>query len=92
MEAVITEDENAIRGSCRRRHQVAGNPDVLFEFEGQRQGDAASVRWTHSDGARGEVQLKLESDDALEFTWSATDSGTGMRLSSGTATLVRRGE
>ena len=95
IEASITEDDGVIRGRYRARYRVADrpiSPEVFFYFEGMRQGNAASLRWTGGNGARGEVHLKLLSENSLEVVWTATELGRGMGPASGTAVLVRRQE
>ena len=65
-------------------------PDIVdFRFEGKLSGSTTRLPWTGTEGAKGEVQLQLLSDTALEIEWSATSLGKSMGLVSGTAVLDR---
>ena len=93
IETVLHEEGGRLRGQYHARFQVADpkvSPDVDFHFEGMVNGSSARFAWAGTDGARGEVQLRLISDTALEVTWSATDLGKSMGLASGTAVLNRK--
>jgi len=63
---------------------------VHFYFERQAQGNIANLNWTSADGAKGEIQLKLASENALQLVWSATELETELGPSSCTAPLVRK--
>ncbi len=95
IEAVILEDDGALQGRYRARYKVADraiSPDVVFHFGGARQNGSASLSWLGAGGARGEVRLKLLSENALEIAWVARDLGKTQGLGSGIAVLVRRQE
>jgi hypothetical protein len=63
---------------------------VRFYFEGGAQGDVANGVWTGEDGSKGEIQLKLTSDNTLQLVWSLTDAGNVNAPASGTVALVRK--
>jgi hypothetical protein len=93
IEAVIALESGTLRGRYRARYLVtdlAVSPEVLFRFEGAPGPDSASLTWVGAGGSRGEVQLRLLSDDSLEVKWIATEMGRNLGLASGTAVLVRR--
>ncbi len=91
IEATISDDNGVIHGKYRARFQIADrkmSPDVDFSFSGP--SGIASYLWTGTAGAKGELTLKLVSENSLRFDWTATDLGTQQGLSSGTAVLTRR--
>src|SRR5882762_5103340 len=93
MDIVLGEERGILRGRFRSYYPATGRPDpvsVHFYFEGQAQGNIANLNWTSADGAKGEIQLKLASENALQLVWSATELGTESGPSSGTALLVRK--
>jgi len=95
IETVIVEEEGALRGRYRARYQVADkaiSPDVVFSFEGKAKGGLASLPWTGGGGSRGELQLRLVSENSLEVVWSASELGRYQGLTSGTAVLFRKPE
>jgi len=95
VEAVIMDEEGVVRGRYRARYKVpdrAISSDVTFRFEGKSNGETARLSWTGAGGAKGDLSLKLVSSNSMELTWIATDLGSQMGLSSGTAVLTRRQE
>jgi curved DNA-binding protein CbpA len=93
IEATITEDGGAIHGRYRSRFQIvdrAISPDVNFTFTGTPNGSQCNCLWTGAAGARGELTLKLTSDNAMRIDWTASELGSLQGLSSGTAVLTRR--
>jgi len=95
IETIIVEEEGLLRGRYYGRYRVtdrAISPEVIFQFEGQTQSEVAVLEWRGGGGARGEIRLKLLSENSLEVSWSATELGSPPRLAAGTAVLVRRVE
>lgn len=95
MEMVISEENGALHGRYRARYQAPGgslSPDVAFMFEGRPQGNTARFPWSALGRTKGDVQLRLVSENALEIVWTATQMEKEMGLVSGTAVLVRQGE
>jgi hypothetical protein len=99
IEMFITESAGAIYGRYRARYRVGDRPisgDVRFSFEGHcplegRCPDGPTVlTWTGSEGASGEIRLKLLADDSLQVDWRATEFGSSTGLASGGAILTRR--
>jgi hypothetical protein len=91
IEATISDENGVIHGKYRARFQIAGraiSPDVDFSFSGP--SGTATYPWTGAAGAKGELTLKLLSENSLRVDWNATDLGAGQGLASGTATLTRR--
>lgn len=89
----IVEETGLLRGRYYGRYRVtdrAISPEVIFSFEGRPQQDAAVLEWRGGGGARGEIRLKLLSENSMELNWSATQLGSSPGLASGTAVLVRR--
>ena len=95
VEAVILDEGGVVRGQYRARYLIpdrAISSEVIFRFEGRSNGGTASLSWTGAGGAKGDLSLKLVSSNSMELTWIATDLGSQMGLSSGTAVLTRRQE
>ena len=93
IQADIVEETGGLRGRYYGRYRVtdrAISPEVIFSFEGRPQQDAAVLEWRGGGGARGEIRLKLLSENSMEVSWSATQLGSSPGLASGTAVLVRR--
>jgi hypothetical protein len=93
IEVAIIEEGALLRGRYYGRYRVADraiSPEVIFNFEGRPQQDTAVLEWRGGGGARGEIRLKLLSENSMEVTWSATQLGSAPGLASGTAVLVRR--
>ncbi len=91
IETHITEHDGQVRGRYRSRYRVtdmAVSPLVNFEFTGHAEGPSAQMSLTRDDGARGEVHLRLISEDELELVWTA-DGAPSPSLTSGTAILLR---
>lgn len=95
IEAVIVQEAGVLRGRYRARYKVADraiSPDVRFQFGGPADPEAPRLAWTGGGGAKGEVRLKLLSENSLEMDWTASRLGVSLGLSSGTAVLIRRQE
>lgn len=93
IEVTITEEAGVIHGRYRSRFQIvdrAISPDVNFTFSGARNGAQCNCQWIGAGGAKGELTLKLTSDNSIRIDWSATELGTQQGLISGTAVLTRR--
>jgi len=93
IEVFITESAGAIHGRYRARYRVGDRPisgAVQFSFEGLRQDGPTVLVWTGSEGASGEIRLKLLADDTLQVDWRATEFGASVGLASGAAILTRR--
>jgi hypothetical protein len=65
-------------------------PMVRFYLEGKSQGNVANAAWNGVGGSKGEIQIKLASDDALQLVWSTTQPGKQSGPDSGTVALVRK--
>ena len=52
----------------------------------------ANAAWTGDGGSKGEIQLKLASDNALQLVWSVTEPGNQTGPATGTLALVRKRE
>jgi curved DNA-binding protein CbpA len=95
IEVTISEDNGVIYGRYRARFEVADrpiSPDVNFTFTGP-SGSGSSQSgypWTGSGGAKGDVTLKLVSENSMKLDWTATELGTQLGLEGGTAVLTRR--
>ncbi len=93
IEAVITEENGVVHGKYRSRFRIvdrAISPEVNFSFSGAPNGSVVTCPWTGPGGAKGELTLRLVSDNSIRVDWSATDLGTQQGLISGTAVLTRR--
>jgi hypothetical protein len=98
IEATISDENGFVHGKYRARFQIADHaisPDVDFSFSGPSGmaasgGSAATYPWTGAAGAKGELTLKLVSENSLRLDWTATELGAQQGLASGTAVLTRR--
>lgn len=93
IEATITEEGGVIQGRYRSRFEISDStisPEVNFTFTGAANGSQCNCQWTGAGGARGELTLKLPSENSLRIDWSASELGSQQGLSSGTAVLTRR--
>lgn len=94
IEATISEENGTIYGKYRARFEIvdrAISPDVNFTFTGtSSMGAQATFPWTGAGGAKGELTLKLVSENSLRIDWSASELGTQQGLDAGTAILTRR--
>jgi curved DNA-binding protein CbpA len=94
IEATITEENGMIHGRYRSRFVIADraiSPDVNFTFSGTTSGTQCSnCQWTGAGGARGELTLKLTSENSMRVDWIASELGSQQGLGSGTAVLTRR--
>lgn len=93
IEANLSEDNGHIRGQYHARFKVPNrkiSPDVDFRFEGKVSGTAGQFYWTGAGGAKGKVQLRFVSENAIEVVWAATNLGSSMGLASGTAVLSKK--
>ncbi len=92
IEATITEENGTIHGRYRARFVVVDRaipPDVNFTFTGMQNGTQCACQWTGGGGAKGDITLKLTSDNSMKIDWVASELGS-LGLGSGTATLTRR--
>jgi len=68
VDLIISAQQDKVQGRFRARYPGMGAPDppmVRFYFEGSLQDDVANAAWSGEDGSKGEIQLKLSSDNAL---------------------------
>ena len=93
IEATITEEGGSVHGRYRSRFLIVDrtiSPEVNFTFTGTRNGLQCNCQWTGAGGAKGDLILKLTSDNSMRIDWSASELGTQQGLISGTAVLTRR--
>jgi curved DNA-binding protein CbpA len=93
VDLIINTQQETVQGRFRARYPGMGAPDppmVRFYFEGTLQNDVANATWSGEDGSKGEIQLKLASDSALQLVWSTSQAGKQSGPDSGTLALVRR--
>jgi curved DNA-binding protein CbpA len=94
IEVTINEENGIIYGRYRARFEVTDrpiSPDVNFTFTGpSSSGSQAGFPWTGSGGAKGDLTLKLVSENSMKIDWTATELGTQLGLDGGTAVLTRR--
>jgi curved DNA-binding protein CbpA len=93
IEATITEETGAVHGRVHSRFHIVDrpiSPDVNFTFTGTSNGSQVNCLWTGMGGAKGEMTLKLTAENFLRIDWNASDLGSQLGLSSGTAVLTRR--
>jgi curved DNA-binding protein CbpA len=93
VDLIMAEHQGAIEGRYRARYPGMGVPEppmVRFYFQGTCQNEIANAAFTGDGGSKGEIQLKLTSDNTLQLVWSLTDPGSQTGPSSGTLALVRK--
>jgi curved DNA-binding protein CbpA len=93
IEATILEDNGMIHGRYRSRFVIADraiSPDVDFTFSGTPGGTQSTCQWTGAGGAKGDLTLKLTSENSMRIDWVASELGSQQGLGSGTAVLTRR--
>ena len=94
VEFLLTEERGELSGSYRARYRIpdrAMSPEVLFRAQGKlSEGESAKLGWTSADGARGEVELRLNGPNAMSVTWWTTEFGRHPSLASGSAKLLRQ--
>jgi hypothetical protein len=93
VDLIVSGQAGRIQGRYRALYPGMGAtepPMVRFYFEGTCNNDVANASWTSDDGSKGEIQLKLASDNALQLVWSATDAATQTGPATGTVALVRK--
>ena len=93
MEVNIKEENGGLTGTYRSRYQIvdrAISPDVNFSFSCPSQGAVVMCPWTGPGGSKGDLTMRLNTENALRFDWNASELGTQQGLSSGTAVLTRR--
>lgn len=92
VEMAVTDESGVLRGYYTAHYRVpAGgvSPDVAFKFSGQPGKDVATGRWSGANGNRGEIRLRVLSDNALEVVWVATSVKHANSLIAGKDTLHR---
>jgi len=94
IEVTINEENGVIYGRYRARFEVTDrpiSPDVNFTFTGpSNSGSQAGFPWTGSGGAKGDLTLKLVTENSMKIDWTAAELGTQLGLDGGTAVLTRR--
>jgi hypothetical protein len=93
VDLILSAQQDSVEGRFRARYPGMGAPDppmVRFYLEGKIQEDVANANWAGEDGSKGEIQLKLASDNALQLVWSTTQPGKQSGPDSGTLALVRK--
>lgn len=95
IEATLTEQNGSIHGRYRSRYIItdrAVSPDVNFEFNGTPSNGTIVCSWAGPGGARGQLTLRITSENAMRVEWVASETGSVQALTSGKATLTRRVE
>jgi len=93
VDLIMTEHQGAVEGRYRARYPGMGVPEppmVRFYFQGTCQNETANATFSGDGGSKGEIQLRLTSDNTLQLVWSITDPGSQTGPASGTLALVRK--
>lgn len=93
IELTLTEQGGTVKGRYRSRYKIvdrAISPDVSFEFAGNPVAGTVTAPWSGPGGSKGEITLKMPSENSLKVDWSTTELGSFQGLVNGTATLTRR--
>jgi hypothetical protein len=92
VEVGITRQSGTIYGYFEGSDIVSQKPaakDVSFQFSFTAENESAATTWSSTDGSRGEITLRMLSEDSIEVIWVASHVGRLGRLASGRITLVR---
>jgi len=95
VDLIMSERAGVLQGRYRARYPSMGVPEppmVRFYFEGKCQDDLGNATWAGEGGSRGEIQLKLTSDNTLQLVWSVTEQANQTGPATGTVALVRKRE
>lgn len=95
VDLIMAERGDALQGRYRARYPSMGVPEppmVHFYFEGKCQNDMANAAWTGEGGSKGEIQLRLTSDNTVQLVWSVTEQASQTGPATGTVALVRKRE
>ena len=93
IEATISEQNGQVKGRYRSRYRIvdrAISPDVNFEFAGKLAGNVVAASWKGPGGARGDLTIRLLSENSLRVEWTTDQLGSTQGLTAGTASLTRR--
>lgn len=94
VELLLTDEQSQLRGTYRAQYKVldrAISPTVSFQVRGNPPpGTSANLKWTSTDGAKGELEMVLTGPDTMKVTWWTTELGRHETLASGTAKLIRQ--
>ncbi|MGD1071686.1 MAG: J domain-containing protein [Bryobacteraceae bacterium] len=93
IEATINEQGGVVTGKYRARYEIVDRaipPDVNFEFSGTSTGPVMVCQWTGPGGAKGQITLKMTTDNVMQVDWNTSSLGTVQGLVAGTAKLTRR--
>ncbi len=94
IEVTINEEgASSMAGTALASRWLIGRslPTSISPSPGLRTPDPKSgFSWTGSGGAKGELTLKLVSENSMKIDWTATELGTQLGLEGGTAVLTRR--
>jgi hypothetical protein len=94
VEFLLTEEHGELSGIYRARYRIpdrAVSPEVQFRARGKSpDGESAKLGWTSTDGARGELEMRLHGANAMSVAWWTTGFGRRESLASGSATLLRQ--
>jgi len=93
IEATIDELGGVVTGKYRARYEIVDRaipPDVNFEFSGTANGPVVVCPWTGPGGAKGQITLKITTDNVMQVDWNTSSLGSMQGLVAGTAKLTRR--
>jgi curved DNA-binding protein CbpA len=93
IEATIDEHGGVVTGKYRARYEIVDRaipPDVNFEFSGTANGPVVVCPWTGPGGAKGQITLKITTDNVMQVDWNTSSLGSMQGLVAGTAKLTRR--
>lgn len=92
VEVGVSEESGVLYGYYTAHYLVpegSVSPDVAFKFSGASGGGAATGTWSGVNGNRGEIRLRVLSNNALEVVWVTTHMEHANSLASGKVTLFR---
>jgi hypothetical protein len=93
VDLIMSERQGSLEGRYRARYSGMGVPEapmVRFYFQGTCQNDMANATFAGDGGSKGEIQLRLTSDNTLQLVWSVTEPGSQAGPATGTLALVRK--
>jgi len=94
IEFILAEEKGSLVGSFRAKYKVpdrAVASEISFRAQGRLQdGQSARLVWISADGAKGEIDLSLQSPNLMRMMWWTSEFGARPALASGEALLVRQ--
>jgi hypothetical protein len=94
IECLLGDERGTVSGTYRAKYKVADlaiSSEVMFHLQSTTVSEKeVRADWASRNGAKGILELTLESPDLMRVSWWTTEFGGRLSLSSGKALLIRR--